>query len=387
MIDNSITRGCLDKPVENAEEGKFQCIGSGCNKLNVFNWLETIPYSNSAEGMIEVRFKNTRKGYFVNSTGMPLYNGDVVAVEASPGHDIGVVSLTGELVAFQMKRHNVPTDNLKKIYRKAKSNDIDKWFQAIEKEPEVIKIARQIVENINLAMKISDVEIQGDKTKATFFYTSEERVDFRQLIKEFADNFKLRVEMKQIGSRQEAGKLGGIGTCGRELCCASWLSSFASVSTGAARIQELSLNPQKLAGQCGKLKCCLNYELKCYIDAQSDFPDTSIPLETEKGRAYHIKTDTYRRIIWYSFEKNNENAVYVPLDVDMVKEMIRLNQQGIVLNDLTASKIVSTKQLEIDYLNAVGEDSINRFEEIKRKKRKKINKPLTAVVNKNKQKK
>jgi len=380
MINNCITRGCFDKPVENVEEGKFQCICPGCNKLNVFNWL---PDNNSAAGTVEVRFKNTRKGYFVNSTGMPLYNGDVVAVEASPGHDIGVVSLTGELVDLQMKRHSAPADNLKKIYRKAKSNDVEKWLQAIEKEPETIQKARQIVENLNLGMKISDVEIQGDKTKATFFYTSEDRVDFRQLIKEFADNFKMRVEMKQIGSRQEAGKLGGIGTCGRELCCASWLSSFASVSTGSARIQELSLNPQKLAGQCGKLKCCLNYELKCYVDAQSDFPDTSIPLETEKGKAYHNKTDTYRRIIWYSYEKDNENAAFVPLDVDMVKEIIRLNRQGIILNDLTASNILQSKQREINYHNAAGEDSINRFEEKKRKKKKKIAENKTITHNSN----
>jgi len=225
-------------------------------------------------------------------------------------------------------------------------------------------------------MKISDVEFQGDKTKATFYYISDERVDFRQLIKEYADNFKVRIEMKQIGARQEAGKVGGIGTCGRELCCASWMSAFASVSTSAARFQEVSLNPQKLAGQCGKLKCCLNYELKCYIEAQADFPDISIPLETEQGKAYHSKTDVFRRMIWYSFGKDNENAEFIPLDVDVVKEIIRLNRQGIMVKDLEASSGsgILMKEPAINYQNAVGEDSINRFEEKRRKKKKKSGK-------------
>ena len=370
ITDNYITRGCLTKPVEDTEEGKFKCT-SGCNKLNVFNWLETIPDNDFAGNMMEVRFKNARKGYYINSTGQPLFKGDVVAVEASPGHDIGIVSLTGELVALQMKRNNVSGDNLKKIYRKAKPNDVEKWYQAIENEVETMRLARQIVANLRLGMKISDVEFQGDKTKATFYYISDERVDFRQLIKEFADYFKVRIEMKQIGARQEAGKVGGIGTCGRELCCASWMSSFASVSTGAARYQELSLNPVKLAGQCGKLKCCLNYELKCYIEAQADFPDTSIPLDTEQGRAYHRKTDVFRRIIWYSFEKDNENAEFIPLDVDVVKEIIRLNRQGIVVKDMETSSEQQSKKPLINYQNAVGEDSINRFEEKRRKKKKK----------------
>jgi cell fate regulator YaaT (PSP1 superfamily) len=338
--------------------------------MNVYNWLETIPDNELAGNMVEVRFKNTRKGYFINNTGTSLVVGDVVAVEASPGHDIGIVSLTGELVVLQMRRNNVTVASLKKIYRKAKSNDVEKWFQAIELEADTMRIARQIVANQRLGMKISDVEFQGDKTKATFYYISDERVDFRQLIKEFADNFKVRIEMKQIGARQEAGKVGGIGTCGRELCCTSWLSSFASVSTNAARYQELSLNPQKLAGQCGKLKCCLNYELKCYIEATADFPDTSIPLETENGRAFHSKTDVFRRIIWYSFGKDEENASFIPLDVDVVHEIIRLNRQGILVKDLTASGL-QEKETIINYQNAVGEDSINRFEEKRRKKKRK----------------
>ena len=372
--DNYITRGGVGETVENTEEGKSLCSCHGCNKLDVFNWLETIPDNDSDGNVAEVRFKNTRKGYYINNTGLPLYKGDVVAVEASPGHDIGIVTLTGGLVAMQMKRNNVPDSNLKKIYRKAKPNDVEKWFKAVEKEPETMRLARQMVANLKLGMKISDVEFQGDNTKATFYYISDERVDFRQLIKEYADHFKIRIEMKQIGARQEAGKVGGIGTCGRELCCASWMSSFASVSTGAARYQELSLNPQKLAGQCGKLKCCLNYELKCYIEAQADFPDTSIPLETEQGKAYHSKTDVFRRIIWYSFEKGNESAEFIPLDVDVVKEIIRLNRQGIAVKDLTASSGLNAKEPVINYQNAVGEDSINRFEEKRRKKKKKNNK-------------
>ena len=383
MTDNYITRGFLNKPVENIEESKFHCHCPGCSKMNVFNWLENIPDNDFLENIVEVRFKNTRKGYYVNSSEMTLNIGDVVAVEASPGHDIGIVSLTGELVALQMKRNNWSADNLRKVYRKAKPNDVEKWFQAIEKETETLQIARQLVGNLDLAMKISDVEFQGDKTKAIFYYTSDERVDFRQLIKDFAESFKVRIEMKQIGARQEAGKVGGIGVCGRELCCTSWLSSFASVSTSAARCQEVSLNPQKLAGQCGKLKCCLNYEYKCYIDARADFPDTSIPLETEKGRAYHTKTDVYRRIIWYSYEENNENAAFIPLDVDAVKEIIKLNRQGIAVKDLQASSENFDKEHVVRYKNAVGEDSITRFEEKRRKRKKKKPKITSDTADKN----
>ena len=373
MSDKLITRGFVEKPVDSVEDGKFRCHCSGCSKMHAFNWLENIPENNSAGNIVEVRFKNTRKAFYVNNAEKHLCVGDIVAVEASPGHDIGIVSLTGDLVAIQMRRYNVQKENIKRIYRKAKQNDLDKWFQAIDKEAETTRVARELVENLNLVMKVSDVEYQGDNTKATFYYTSDERVDFRQLIKDFADSFKVRIEMKQIGARQEAGKVGGIGACGRELCCASWLSSFDSVSTNAARCQEVSLNPQKLAGQCGKLKCCLNFELKCYIDARADFPDTSIPLETEKGKAYHSKTDVYRRIIWYSFEKDNdiENEKFIPLDVDVVKEIYKLNRNGIIVKDLEASSYQQGKEPVIRYENAVGEDSITRFEEKRKRKRKK----------------
>ncbi len=371
MNDQLITRGCFTIQTENAEEGKTHkpscCLG--CNKLDVYDWLSTIPDNPLPNNLVEVRFKNTRKGYYINNTGIPFVKGDVVAVEASPGHDVGVVSLAGDLVAMQMKRYGV-SENLKKIYRKAKPNDIEKWYQAIEAEMETMRSARKLAMDMSLGMKISDVEYQGDKTKATFYYISDERVDFRQLIKQFADHFKIRIEMKQIGARQEAGKVGGIGTCGRELCCSTWLSSFVSVSTNAARYQDVSLNPQKMAGQCGKLKCCLNYELKCYMDAQRNFPDTSVVLETEQGKAYHRKTDVFRRIIWYSFEKDNENAAFIPLDVEVVREIIELNKQGIKAKELISCEEPG-KEKVIGYQNAVGEDNINRFVEKRKKKKRK----------------
>ncbi|GHT22254.1 hypothetical protein FACS189430_03740 [Bacteroidia bacterium] len=341
--------------------------------MDVFNWLDDLP-KNESDNLVEIRFKNTRKGYYINPSELSLAKGDVVAVEASPGHDIGVVSLTGPLVPVQMKHAGVSAGGLKKIYRKAKAVDVEKWFQSIEREQELMKNARQMVSTLNISMKISDVEYQGDKTKATFYYISDDRVDFRQLLKDFAEHFRVRIEMKQIGSRQEAGKVGGIGTCGRELCCSKWMSSFASVSASAARYQDMVLNPQKLAGQCGKLKCCLNFEVKCYIDAQKDFPDTHIPLETEQGRAYHFKTDIFRRIIWYSFDKSkdNEDAKPIPVDVDVVKEIIRLNRQGIKAKELISDEDAKpAKKVDINYQNSVGEDSISRFEERRGKRRNK----------------
>jgi cell fate regulator YaaT (PSP1 superfamily) len=374
MNDIYITRGCFHIPEECSEEHNTQCphdCGNGRNKLDVSNWLETIPNDGSEKKLVEIRFKNTRKAYYINNTDIPLVKGDIVAVEASPGHDIGVVSLVGDLVPLQMKRNGVPASELKKIYRKAKANDVEKWFQAIEKEKETMSTARRMVSTLNLSMKISDVEYQGDKTKITFYYISDDRVDFRQLIKDFAEHFKARIEMKQIGARQEAGKVGGIGTCGRELCCSKWMSSFVSVSTNAARYQDMSLNPQKLAGQCGKLKCCLNYEMKCYMEAQRDFPDLTLPLETEQGTIYHSKTDIFRRIVWYSFGKGKEDNALIPLDVNVVKEIIRLNRQGIKVKELTVNESAHpAKPVDISYQNAVGEDSISRFEEKRRRKKK-----------------
>ena len=309
----------------------------GCAKLDSFNWMGHIPMASDYNELAEVRFKNTRKGFYRNVNGLRIKKGDIIAVEASPGHDIGIVSLTGELVLMQMKKYGILPDSedLKKIYRKAKPADIDKWKETIALEHDTMIRSRKIAEKLNLDMKIGDVEYQGDKTKAIFYYIADERVDFRELIKVLADEFKLRIEMKQIGARQEAGRIGGIGSCGRELCCASWMTSFVSVTTSAARLQEVSLNPQKLAGQCGKLKCCLNYEVQCYIDAQKGFPDKEIILETEKGPAYHYKNDIYRQIMWYGFEKGEETVIrLVPVPVERVIEIIELNKQNQKVPDL-----------------------------------------------------
>ncbi|MGQ0827750.1 MAG: PSP1 domain-containing protein, partial [Bacteroidota bacterium] len=279
------------------------CGVGGCNKLNVFDWLANmeLPNGQTAFDCVEIRFKNSRKDFYRNVNNLQLHVGDVVAVEASGGHDIGVISVSGELVRLQMKKRNVDpaSEEIKKVYRKAKSTDIDKWKEAQSLEQATMYRARTFAVKLNLQMKISDVEYQGDRTKAIFYYTADERVDFRELIKVLADEFKVRIEMKQIGARQEASRLGGIGSCGRELCCSTWLTDFRSVSTSAARYQQLSLNPLKLAGQCGKLKCCLNYELDSYMDALKDFPEVNnVKLETDRGRAFHQKTDIFRRTMF-----------------------------------------------------------------------------------------
>lgn len=334
----------------------------GCSKLATTDWLKDIPGAGNFNDIIEVRFKNTRKGYYRNVHNIRFKSGDVVAVEASPGHDIGIVSLTGELVLHQLQKYGISKDSedLKKLYRKAKPADIDKWKDSIILEHDTMIRSRQIAEDLELDMKIGDVEYQGDKTKAIFYYIADERVDFRQLIKVLADAFKVRIEMRQIGARQEAGRIGGIGSCGRELCCASWLTSFVSVTTNAARYQEVSLNPQKLAGQCGKLKCCLNYELNVYLDAQKDFPDKSIVLETVDGPAYHQKTDIYRNLYWYGFEQENASNL-VPVPVERVREIIRLNKQGKKVNYLIDPG--SIKEDKIDFQDDVGKDSLTRFDD------------------------
>ncbi|MCF8416672.1 MAG: hypothetical protein K9G40_10550, partial [Crocinitomicaceae bacterium] len=273
------------------------CSSGGCNKLEVFDWLANIalPNGQTPYDIVEVRFKNSRKAFYRNAKGLSLHVGDVIVVEASPGFDVGVVSVKGELARIQVKKKapGFKPMEARKITRVAAQEDIDKWINARSLEKEVMHKSRTLAVNLNLEMKISDVEYQGDLSKATFYYTAEGRVDFRQLIKDMADQFKIRVEMRQIGSRQEASRLGGIGSCGRELCCSTWLTDFRSVSTSAARYQQLSLNPQKLAGQCGKLKCCLNYELDMYLDTIRSFPKSEIRLFTEKGPAHHIKTDVF----------------------------------------------------------------------------------------------
>jgi len=331
MSDNK-SRCCENRGMIADQHG---LLISGCSKLDTYNWMEDLPAASAFNDFAEVRFKNTRKGIYRNVNNIRLSRGDIVAVEASPGHDIGIVSLTGELVIRQMKKNNISFDpeELRKIYRKAKPVDTDKWKEAIVLEDSTMIRTRQIAENLKLAMKISDVEFQGDKTKAIFYYIADERVDFRELIKVLADEFKVRIEMKQIGARQEAGRIGGIGSCGRELCCASWINNFVSVTTNAARYQEVSLNPQKLAGQCGKLKCCLNYELHSYLDVQKDFPDKNIVLELKNGTAYYQKTDVYRGLMWYSYEKETSTNL-VPVPVERVNEIISHNRKGNKLPEL-----------------------------------------------------
>lgn len=365
------SRGTFHQDSDNGEVSASRLLGG--YKLDVFNWLADFNGPDEMSECVEVRFKNTRKGFYLNVNRLPLLKGDIVAVESSPGHDIGIVSLTGALVCRKMKKsgiRDVPPD-LRKVYRKAKSGDIEKWYNAVELEHSTMLRARQIALSLDLDMKISDVEYQGDKTKAIFFYISDARVDFRELIKLYAEEFKIRIEMKQIGARQEAGKMGGIGSCGRELCCSTWMSHFVSVSTSAARYQEVSLNPQKLAGQCGKLKCCLNYELKCYLEAQQNFPSGSVPLQTEQGDAYHRKTDVFRRIMWYSFEKDSDSVALIPLDVIKVQEIMELNKKGIKVKQLDVAVSAVPPEVEIGYQNAVGEDSVSRFEEHNKKKKKK----------------
>lgn len=340
------------------------CGIGGCNKLNVFDWLANVqlPSDQKPFDCVEVRFKNSRKEFFRNVNELPLKVGDVVVTESSPGHDIGIISLVGELVRTQMKKKNVnpASPEIRKIYRRAKQADIDKWreAQALE-EPTKVK-ARTLALYLKLEMKISDVEIQGDKSKAIFYYTADGRVDFRQLIKEYAAAFKMRIEMKQISLRHEAGRLGGIGDCGRELCCSTWLTDFRAVNTTAARYQQLSINPIKLAGQCGKLKCCLNYELDSYLDAIKDFPNTEIPIETQNGRAFHMKTDIFRRTIWYAYE--NDRNIFVPLSVERVKEIMEMNKQGKKPDELKKTETAAPKIKEPDYHNVVGQDSISRFD-------------------------
>lgn len=331
----------------------------GCAKLDSFNWMGNLPMASDYNELAEVRFKNTRKGFYRNVNGLRIRKGDIVAVEASPGHDIGIVSLTGELVLMQMKKYGILPDSedLKKIYRKAKPADIDKWKETIALEHDTMIKSRKIAEKLNLDMKIGDVEYQGDKTKAIFYYIADERVDFRELIKVLADEFKIRIEMKQIGARQEAGRIGGIGSCGRELCCACWMTSFVSVTTSAARLQEVSLNPQKLAGQCGKLKCCLNYEVQCYIDAQKGFPDKEIILETEKGPAYHYKSDIYRQIMWYGFEKGEEAVIrLIPVPVERVVEIVELNKKNQKVPDLIEHAEKHSKLLPGFHFELSGEN-------------------------------
>lgn len=356
--------------------GSGGLCAKGCgrqdNKLNTFDWLADIPENGELCDMVEVQFKNTRKGYYKNSNNIKLEKGDVVAVEASPGHDIGTVTLTGRLVPLQMKKANLKPDvEIKRIYRKVKPVDMEKYEEAKAKEHATMIRSRQIAASLNLNMKIGDVEYQGDGNKAIFYYIADERVDFRQLIKVLAEAFRVRIEMKQIGARQEAGRIGGIGPCGRELCCATWMTSFVSVSTNAARIQDISLNPQKLAGQCAKLKCCLNYEVDAYVECQKRMPSREIALETKDGTFYFFKSDILKGLVTYSTDKNFA-ANIVTITGKRAFEIINMNRKGLKPDNLMEEEKKDEPKRSIDLLE---QESLTRFDRSKNagKKKKKRN--------------
>lgn len=351
------------------------CGVDGCDsKMDVFDWLQDVPLPDGKRNFdgLEVRFKNGRKGFYRNQHTFHVAPGEIVVVEASPGHDVGVVTATGEIARLQMLKKGVNPDDydLRKIYRKATQNDVERWHEARNMEKDTMFKARSFAKELELEMKISDVEYQGDKTKAIFYYTADGRVDFRELIKKLADAFKVRIEMKQIGARQEAGRLGGIGSCGRELCCSTWLSDFRSVSTSAARYQQLSLNPQKLAGQCGKLKCCLNYELDMYMEAVKLLPSNNIKLEFEEGTAVHFKTDIFKKLIWYVY-KEDRSQPPTPIPADKVFEVIEQNKAGKKPKGMKNFMYYEdVPEVTADYDNVVGQDSLTRFDDKLKKKKK-----------------
>ena len=357
-------RGCTVVTDEESGEKDIR-YRQGCCKLEVYDTLKGIA-QEQWDGYFEVRFKNTRKGIYVNASGQSIKTGDLVVVEAATGHDLGIVTLEGPVVARQMKCKGVDPaqQELKKIYRKARPFDIQRWQEAIAREEETMIRARVLAANLGLEMKIGDVEFQGDGTKAIFYYIADGRVDFRQLIKDFAEEFHIRVEMKQIGARQEAGLIGGLGVCGRELCCANYITEFKSITT--ARVQDLSLNPQKLAGQCGKLKCCLNYEVAAYTDARSRLPRVNEPLELEDGQAFLVKTDILAGMLYFSYEKGSLAKVY-GLSADQVREIQAMNRRG-----ERPATLQEEPERSPEFVSAVGDDAINRFDpEKKRKKRRK----------------
>jgi cell fate regulator YaaT (PSP1 superfamily) len=327
-----------------------------------------VPGNLNETDFVEVQFKNTRKGYYLNSNKIPLQKDDVVAVEASPGHDIGTVTLTGSLVLLQMKKARIKSDaEIRRVYRKAREVDMEKYHEAKAKEQDTMIRSRQIAKDLGLDMKIGDVEYQGDGNKAIFYYIADGRVDFRQLIKVFAEEFKIRIEMKQIGARQEAGLIGGLGVCGRELCCSKFINNFQSISTQAARCQDLSLNPQKLAGQCSKLKCCINYEAPVYIDAQKRFPFVNAPLELQDGQAFLIKSDILKGIMWFSYQEGSFSNM-IPLTAYEVKQIINENKAGRKPATILKNQEEEKKN---DFVSSLGEDNINRFDEKKKNKNKK----------------
>lgn len=350
--------------------GGLCCKGCGRQdkQLNTYDWLADISDYIEDQELVEVQFKNTRKGYYKNSNKLKLEKGDIVAVEASPGHDIGVVTLTGKLVPLQMKKANLKSEaEIKRIYRKVKPVDMEKYEEAKAKEHDTMIRSRQIALNLNLNMKIGDVEYQGDGNKAIFYYIADERVDFRQLIKVLAEVFRVRIEMKQIGARQEAGRIGGIGPCGRELCCATWMTNFISVSTSAARFQDISLNPQKLAGQCAKLKCCLNYEVDVYVESQKRLPSKEIELETKDGTYHFFKADILKNLITYSSDKSFL-ANGVTITARRAFEVINMNKHGEKPEKLDDDNRSNAPEKPIDL---VEQESLTRFDKRKTNKKKK----------------
>ena len=355
-------RGC---DVDRKSDGSLEITyDQSCCKLANFNWLEGIPV-DEYRNLYEVRFKNTRKMVYRNESGQVVKTGDIVVVEAQNGHDVGIVTLEGPLVVHQLKRHNIDpkTYEFRKIYRRAKILDIERWQEAIAREQAVMIRSRQLAARLGLNMKIGDVEFQGDGTKAIFYYIADARVDFRQLIKDFAAEFGIKVEMKQIGARQEAGLIGGLGVCGRALCCSGYMSEFQSITTAAARAQDLSLNPQKLAGQCSKLKCCINYEASVYLDARKNIPAVHEPLQFEDGPAWLVKTDTLRGLLWFSYDKDNLAKIW-PLTAPQVREIQEQNRAG----RKPASLMDDGRDAGPEFVSAVGDDSISRFDEKKRRK-------------------
>ena len=359
------------------------CGTDSCNKLTVFDWLANMSLPNGQEPFdcVEVRFKNGRKEFYRNHEKLTLSIGDIVATEASSGHDIGIVTLTGELVRIQMKKKGVNPSSAEvlKVYRKASQKDIDIWSKARDREEPMKVRARELAIAHNLEMKISDIEFQGDGSKATFYYTANDRVDFRLLIKDFAKAFNTRIEMKQVGFRQEASRLGGIGSCGRELCCSTWLTDFRSVNTSAARYQQLSLNPQKLAGQCGKLKCCLNYELDTYMDALQDFPSFDTKLFTEKGDAVCQKQDIFKGLMWFAYTESF--AQWHVLKIEQVKEIVAENKLKKKVSSLEDFALEITTEPEKDFNNAMGQESLTRFDQPSRKKKNKKRKKPSGEKN------
>ena len=358
-----------------------------CDKLTVFDWLGnmTLPSNQKPFDIYEVRFKNGRKAYFKDVNNLFPVAGEAIAVESSAGHDIGTVSLSGELVKLQLVKRKIAQDSedIKKIYRKATQKDIDLWQTFRDKEADTQREARLIISRLQLKMKLSDVEYQGDGKKATFYYTADSRVDFRQLIRDLATSFKVRIEMKQVDLRHEASRLGGIGSCGRELCCSTWLTDFRRVNTQAARYQQLSLSPHKLQGQCGRLKCCLNFELDSYLDALKAFPDTKKALKTSKGEARFIKMDIFKGLLWYAYNDNDDYKWY-QLTTEQVHEILSLNRNGEKAESLSEIEMIETTE-KVSFEDAVGEDSLTRFDKPKSKKRRSNRRRNSNNKNKNNQ--